>query len=241
MKLIKLIIGVLIIAAFPLKGISQVKKQVDKSKTPVGEKLVMKNLLDSFSYAEGLNIAGSMQHQGITQVNSSLMQKAIDDIFNNRTPLLTAEQANAKLQEQLQVFAAAKKAKEMDIFTSNKSRKEITSLPNGLQYEILKAGDPAGIKPGPSDTVVVDYVGTLIDGSEFDNSVKRGQPATFPVGGVIRGWTEILQLMKKGAKWKVYIPSELGYGERGSPPMIKPGATLIFEINLIDIKTSVKQ
>ena len=123
---------------------------------------------------------------------------------------------------------------------TNKSRKEVTTLANGLQYEILQAGDPNGIKPTAQDTVVVHYVGTLIDGTEFDNSVKRGEPATFPVGGVIKGWTQILQLMTKGAQWKVVIPSELAYGERGAGAQIPPGSVLVFEINLIDIKPAVK-
>jgi FKBP-type peptidyl-prolyl cis-trans isomerase FklB len=108
-------------------------------------------------------------------------------------------------------------------------------------YEVIKAGDPNGIKPRAIDTVEVDYIGTLTDGTEFDNSVKRGQPATFPLGGVIKGWTEILQLMTIGAHWKVYIPSELGYGERGAGGSIPPNATLIFEITLRDIKPAVSK
>ena len=114
-------------------------------------------------------------------------------------------------------------------------------MPNGLQYEVLTAGDPNGMKPTKEDTVVVHYVGTLIDGTEFDNSVKRGEPAQFPLGGVIKGWTEILQLMTVGSKWKVYIPSELGYGERGAGASIPPYSTLIFEIDLKNIKPAVKK
>ncbi len=113
-------------------------------------------------------------------------------------------------------------------------------MPNGLQYEVIKTGNPAGMKPQAVDTVVVNYIGTLTNGTEFDNSVKRGQAATFPLNGVIRGWTEILQLMPKGSHWKVYIPSELGYGEnppQGAP--IPPNAVLIFEITLEDIKSAI--
>jgi FKBP-type peptidyl-prolyl cis-trans isomerase FklB len=112
----------------------------------------------------------------------------------------------------------------------------VITLPNGLQYEILKAGDATARKPLATDTVVVNYKGTLVDGTEFDNSFTRGEPATFPVNGVIRGWTEILQLMPKGSHWKVFIPSELGYGDRGAGGAIPPGAALVFEIVLEDIK-----
>jgi FKBP-type peptidyl-prolyl cis-trans isomerase FklB len=109
-----------------------------------------------------------------------------------------------------------------------------------LQYEVLKSGQPGGAKPTAVDTVVVHYTGTFIDGKEFDSSVKSGQPITFKLTGVIRGWTEILQLMSIGDKWKVYIPSDLGYGDQGYSPTIPPGATLIFDIELVDIKPAVK-
>lgn len=125
----------------------------------------------------------------------------------------------------------------MKLLAKNKTRQGVTVLPNGLQYEIVKAGD--GPKPTEADTVVVHYTGTLIDGTEFDSSVKRGEPATFPLKGVIKGWTEILQLMPKGSKWKVYIPSDLAYGERAAGQLIKPGSTLIFDIDLIDIKPAI--
>jgi len=214
-------------------------------KTPVKvtpAKPVMKSLLDSFSYAAGLNIASSMKDQGINSLNNALLIKAIEDVFKNNTPLLTQEQANMTLQKQLQQFAQKKSAVEISkgkaFLDENKKRKEVITLPNGLQYEILKAGD--GAKPTAADTVVVNYIGKNVDGVEFDNSFKRGEPATFPVGGVIRGWTEILQLMPKGSQWKVFIPSDLGYGERGAGAAIPPGATLVFEITLLDIKPAVK-
>ncbi|MEY4703549.1 MAG: hypothetical protein RIR96_1446, partial [Bacteroidota bacterium] len=144
-----------------------------------------------------------------------------------------------KLQEFNQKKSAAQKEIGTAFLAENKKKPGVTTLPNGLQYEVMTAGDPNGQKPTAKDTVVVHYVGTLIDGKEFDNSVKRGEPATFPLGGVIRGWTEILQQMTVGAKWKVYIPSELGYGERGAGGQIPPHSTLIFEINLLGIKPAV--
>ncbi len=109
------------------------------------------------------------------------------------------------------------------------------TLPSGLQYEVIKSGK--GAKPALTDTVVTNYKGTLISGQEFDSSYKRGTPATFPVNGVIKGWTEALQLMKIGAKWKLYIPSNLAYGPRGAGPLIGPNSTLIFEIELLEIKS----
>ncbi len=225
-------------------SIAQVKKSpAPKSKTAATD-VVLKNAVDSFSYAAGLSIAGSMQQQGIDNINSAILSKALDDVLKKKPQLLTQEQATMTLQQKLQEYAKkkneAQKAKAETFFAENKKRKEVTALPNGLQYEVLKSGAAGGIKPAPVDTVVVDYVGTLIDGTEFDNSIKRGEPAEFPLNGVIKGWTEILQLMTKGDKWKVYIPSELGYGERGAGGSIPPNSTLIFEINLIDIKPATK-
>ena len=222
---------------------AQVKKPPVKNNPVVVSANPMKNLLDSFSYAAGLNIANNMKDQGITDINTALMMNAIEDVMKDKSKLLSPEQASMTLQQQLQAFtqkkSALQKVKAEAFLTANKARKGVIALPNGLQYEILKSGE-GGMKPTPADTVVVDYVGTLIDGTEFDNSVKRGEPATFPLGGVIKGWTEILQLMSKGDHWKVYIPSELGYGDRGAGSSIPPGATLVFEITLIDIKQAVK-
>jgi FKBP-type peptidyl-prolyl cis-trans isomerase FklB len=117
---------------------------------------------------------------------------------------------------------------------ANKTKEGVVTLPSGLQYKILKEG--TGPKPTPADSVVCNYRGTLIDGKEFDSSYKRGQPATFPVGQVIKGWTEALQLMPVGSKWQLFVPADLAYGDRGAGPDIGPGATLIFEVELISIK-----
>ena len=207
---------------------------------------LLKSGLDSFSYAVGLNIAASMKQQGVTSVNGTAMQKAIDDVLKNRTTLLTNEQANMTLQEKLQEYAMNKSNAEKEranlYLANNKKKPGVISLPNGLQYEVITAGDPNGMKPTPADTVVVHYSGKLIGETlPFDESYGRGEPASFPLNGVIRGWTEILQLMTKGAKWKVTIPSDLGYGDRGAGAAIPPGATLIFDIELLDIKPAVIQ
>jgi len=116
---------------------------------------------------------------------------------------------------------------------ANKSKPGVVTLPDGLQYKVLTPG--SGTQPTDKDTVTVNYAGTLIDGTEFDSSYKRGQPATFPVNGVIAGWTEALQLMKEGSTWELYIPASLAYGEQGAPPIIGPNETLIFKVNLIKV------
>jgi len=214
---------------------TSVKSNAEKSNTQD-----LKSGLDSMSYAIGINIATDLQQRGIEDLNLDMMRKGFEDVLKNKPQLLTKEQCGMTLQQKLQEFAQKKsmamRQNGIDFLNKNKERKEVISLPNGLQYEVLQAGEENGMKPKAVDTVVVHYVGTLIDGKEFDNSIKRGEPATFPLNGVIKGWTEILQLMTKGSKWKVYIPSELGYGDRGAGGSIPPGSVLIFEINLIDIK-----
>ena len=166
-------------------------------------KTILKNDLDSFSYSLGLSIGESLKQSGITKVNQQLLAKAMNEIFTNSKTMCTKEQANSILQQKLQAFTKkkgeAQKQEGKDFLAANKKRSGITELPNGLQYEVLKAGEANGAKPKVTDTVVVNYVGTLTNGKEFDNSIKRGAPATFPLNGVIRGWTEILQLMPKGA------------------------------------------
>jgi len=128
-----------------------------------------------------------------------------------------------------------KNKKDGDAFLAeNKGKEGVVALPSGLQYKILKAGD--GEKPKSTDTVVCNYRGTLLNGKEFDSSYKRGQPATFPVSGVIKGWTEALQLMPVGSKWQLFIPPDLAYGDRGAGNDIAPGATLIFEVELLSIQ-----
>ena len=206
---------------------------------------VFKNLNASFSYAAGMNIAESMQAQGITTLNQPLMLKAMQDVFNKKQLLLTPQQANMTLQEQLQIFAKKKadeQKKKNDAFlNANKLRKNVITLPDGLQYEVLAPGDSTGPKPLATDTVVVDYTGALMDGTEFNNSMKSGGPATFRVDRVIPAWTEALKLMNKGAHWKLFVPSELAYGARGNGPQIPPNSVLVFEVTLREIKPGPKE
>jgi FKBP-type peptidyl-prolyl cis-trans isomerase FklB len=218
----------------PVKQTAPVNKNAVEIKTPT----------DSFSYAIGLQAASFYKQQLGAEVNTELVKRAFDDVFNNKPLLLSPEVCNNTVQkkqqevqkQQQQVMSVqAQKEKETGkkFLEENKKRSGVTELPDGLQYEILKAG--TGEKPKATDTVKAHYVGTLIDGKEFDNSYKRGEPLEIPVSGVIQGWVEALQLMPVGSKWKLFIPSDLGYGDRGAGGAIPGGATLIFEIELIEI------
>jgi len=230
-------------AATILINVNAQKKSLPVKKTsPVVVKSnAFKNAVDSFSYAAGMNIAASLMQAGATKINSTLFAKALNDVYSKSKTDLTIEQAGMTLQQKLQEFTKKKtdtQKQESQIFLDkNRKRSGVIALANGLQYEVIKAGDPNGAKPKVIDTAVVNYIGTIANGTEFDNSFKRGKAASFALNGVIKGWTEILQLMTKGAHWKVYIPGDLAYGEyppQGSP--ITPNAMLIFEITLEDIK-----
>jgi FKBP-type peptidyl-prolyl cis-trans isomerase FklB len=227
------------------KKITTEKKPTQGATTTVNKNIpVILTSTDSFSYAIGLQAASYYKSQLGAAVNTSLVKRAFDDVFNNKQLLLTQEACNATVQRKLQevqkkqegaMSIQAQKEKETGkkFLEENKKRPGVVELPDGLQYEILKAG--TGEKPKATDTVKAHYAGTLIGGKEFDNSYKRGEPLTIPVSGVIQGWVEALQLMPVGSKWKLFIPSDLGYGDRGAGGAIPGGATLIFEIELLEI------
>ncbi len=217
------------------------KKATPKTKAVAAKPTValLKNSNDSFSYALGMNIANNLKQQGIDKISNAAMQKALDDVFAMKKPLLNDQQANMCIQQKLQENMSKKnevvRAKGKAFLETNKKRQGVVTLPSGLQYEVIMKGDMNSAKPRLQDTVVAHYRGTLIDGTPVDNSYDRGEPLTREVTGVISGWTEILQLMHIGDKWRVFIPSELGYGERGSGA-VPGGAALIFEMELIGIK-----
>lgn len=196
------------------------------------------NNMDSVSYSVGVLIAKNLKSQGVESIDAPSMTAAITDIFEGNALKISPEQANTifqqYMQKQSEKLNADKIAAGKTFLAENAKRPEVTVLPSGLQYEVLTAG--TGIKPTSSQKVTVHYEGTLIDGTVFDSSYKRGNPATFGVTQVIQGWVEGLQLMETGAKWKLYIPYDLAYGERGSPPQIKPFAALIFTVELISIE-----
>jgi FKBP-type peptidyl-prolyl cis-trans isomerase len=197
------------------------------------------------SYAIGMNWGTGLHRQAIDVDTASLLQGMKDGLAGGKT-LLTEDEARAalmQLQKEMQEKQQAKAAAEGDankkegeaFLAANKGKEGVVTLPSGLQYKILTPG--TGPKPTATDSVVCNYKGTLINGTEFDSSYKRGEPATFPVTGVIKGWTEALQLMPVGSKWQLFIPSDLAYGARGTPGgPIGPNATLIFEVELMSIK-----
>jgi FKBP-type peptidyl-prolyl cis-trans isomerase len=196
------------------------------------------------SYALGMNIAHMLRGQSI-EIDPAMFNKGLSDTYSGGKPLLTDEEAQTlitemqkdmrKKMEEVRAHAAEDNKKAGDAFLAeNKKAPGVVTLPSGLQYKVLKAGE--GKKPTLDDTVVCQYRGTSIDGKEFDSSYKRNEPATFPVKGVIKGWTEALQLMPVGSKWQLFIPPDLAYGERGAGANIGPNATLIFEVELVSIK-----
>ncbi|PDH46788.1 MAG: peptidylprolyl isomerase [Bacteroidetes bacterium MED-G20] len=195
------------------------------------------NEIDSVSYSLGVNIGENIKSQ-FPDIDLKNFELAIKDVLDDKKePKITAADAQKVIQDffkKQQAKASESIIEEGEKFLEdNKKRNNVITLESGLQYEILKSGE--GPKPSLEDQVTTHYHGTLIDGTVFDSSVERGQPATFPVGGVIKGWTEALQLMSVGSKWKLFVPYNLAYGERGAGPQIGPYTTLIFEVELIKI------
>jgi FKBP-type peptidyl-prolyl cis-trans isomerase FklB len=204
------------------------------------EKTVLKDQKDKVSYILGIDIGNNLKKQSIG-VNPKILARGIEDVLAGAKPLLTDQEIQetmAAFQKEMmarQAEVAKRNKTEGEVFLAENKKKEgVKTLPSGLQYKVIKAGK--GKKPKSTDTVTVHYRGTLIDGTEFDSSYKRGQPTSFRASGVIPGWTEALQLMEEGAKWQLFIPSNLAYGERGAGGVIGPNATLIFEVELISIQ-----
>jgi FKBP-type peptidyl-prolyl cis-trans isomerase FklB len=208
------------------------------------EAAVLKTQKDKVSYGIGMNIGKNLQRDSV-DVDVDLLSKGIKDAMSGGKTLMTEEEYRGTMtalqkdmmekQAEAARQLAEKNKKEGEAFLAENGKKEgVVTLPSGLQYKVLKSG--AGKIPKATDTVETNYRGTLIDGTEFDSSYKRGQAATFPVNGVIAGWTEALQKMKEGDKWQLFVPSNLAYGERGAGREIGPNATLIFEVELIAVK-----
>jgi FKBP-type peptidyl-prolyl cis-trans isomerase FklB len=231
-------------------------KKASGAKTSSSSTVVLKNQKDKLSYALGMNMGTNLQsnlHRDAIEVDSNLVVQGMKDAMAGGKLLMTEAEARAALtelqkdlmakqreamakQEEKMKAAAEPNKKEGEAFlTANKAKEGVVTLPSGLQYKVLSEGN--GPKPTGSDTVVCNYRGTLINGTEFDSSSKHGGPATFQVGRVIKGWTEALQLMSVGSKWQLFIPSDLAYGENGTPGGdIGPNSTLLFEVELISIQ-----
>ena len=214
--------------------------------------LALKTQKEKFSYALGMNTGERMAqglHDKSVPFDPAILARGLKDGLTGGKTLLTDAEAQAvltevqtelrKKQDEKKHAAGEANKKDGDAFlAANKGKEGVVTLPSGLQYKILTAGK--GPKPTADDSVVCNYRGTLINGTEFDSSYKRGEPATFPVGGVIKGWTEALQLMPVGSKWQLFVPSDLAYGERGPSPEIGPNSTLIFEVELLSIQDKSK-
>jgi FKBP-type peptidyl-prolyl cis-trans isomerase FklB len=200
--------------------------------------IVLKNGLDSLSYAIGILDATFFKQQGIDTLNYEALKQAVRDVIEGTDTLkMNPNMADQVLREKLQAAAMKKIQPTIDegekFLAENKKRKEVTTTETGLQYEIVTEG--TGATPSDTNTVKVHYTGTLINGKVFDSSRERGEPIEFPLNGVIRGWTEGVQRMKVGSRYKFYIPYQLAYGTQGSPPVIPGGAMLIFDVELLEI------
>lgn len=197
------------------------------------------NLKDKISYIIGRDMAANLQKQGIDVEAEAFVQGLKEAMAGKPSVLSQAEvqQAMMALQQEVsqkqQAKSSGNKKAGEDFLAENKNREGVKTLPSGLQYQVLQAGK--GKTPSKTDKVTTHYHGTLIDGTVFDSSYERGEPATFPVNGVIAGWTEALQLMQEGAKWRLFIPSNLAYGSRGAGSDIGPDSTLIFDVELISV------
>ena len=229
--------------ALLLASVTSVNAQAKKTPAPVKKPApvktttpALKSSIDSFSYAIGLSIANFYNEQGVGNINNAMVMQALNDAKAGK-PKLTDDQTNQVIIGYMQVKKGEKavvaKQQGKVFCMENKKNPGVVELPSGLQYQVIKEG--TGPKPTLTDKVRVHYHGTLIDGTIFDSSVDRGQPIEFNVNGVIPGWTEALQLMPVGSKWKLVIPSDLAYGDNQAGPAIKPGSTLLFDVELLDI------
>ncbi len=235
-------------AATPQKSPNTTTSEATASATPSQPASPFKDPKEKISYALGLNLGNLFKKQSV-EIEPALFLQGLKDALGGK-PLMTDDDVHAALtdlqnnlkakqQEKMKQQLEANKTEGDAFLAANKTKEGVVTLPSGLQYKILTAG--TGPKPTLGDTVVCNYKGTLINGTEFDSSYKTGQPATFPVGGVIKGWTEALQLMPVGSKWQLVIPPDMAYGERGAGSDIGPNATLIFEVELLSIQAKQQQ
>jgi FKBP-type peptidyl-prolyl cis-trans isomerase len=229
-------------AAAPAKKPATTAKKAPGKTTTA---LTLKTQKEKASYALGMKIGGDLRKQGVNAaIDPALAARGFKDALAGSKPLLSEDDersALTQLQNEVrqkqqanghEKGAAARKQGE-EFLAANKSKAGVVTLPSGLEYKILTEGN--GPKPTPGDTVTCNYRGTLLNGTEFDSSYKHGEPVSFPVGGVIKGWTEALQLMPVGSKWQLFIPPDMAYGDRGAGSDIGPGETLIFEVELLSI------
>jgi FKBP-type peptidyl-prolyl cis-trans isomerase FklB len=230
-----IILPVVLIASLSVNA--QQKKPATPAKKPAAAPAnPMKNLTDSASYVMGVSVGRFYQQQGVSSINATMLAKGINDVLQQKGLTLDDNQMNILMNRYMSIIQESKVkpviAAGEKFLAANKTKAGVKTTASGLQYEVITMG--TGPKPTAADSVTVNYVGTLLDGSEFDNSYKRGEPITFALGGVIRGWTEGLQLMPVGSKFKFYIPHQLGYGTHDQQ-QIPGGSVLVFEVELLGI------
>jgi FKBP-type peptidyl-prolyl cis-trans isomerase FklB len=215
--------------------LEKLKSEITELKKP--KVLNMEDPMVKISYSLGTLMASNVKAQGADSLDLEALSAGLKDVLQSKTLLVEQNEAMGLVQNYMQqaMMRKAEKAKAagQQFLADNKTKEGVITTASGLQYKVLQQG--SGKQPTAQDRVTVHYAGTLIDGTPFDSSIKRGQPATFGVSGVIRGWTEALQLMKEGDKWMLYIPYDLAYGERGSGAQIPPYSTLLFEVELIKV------
>jgi FKBP-type peptidyl-prolyl cis-trans isomerase FklB len=233
MKLKQLMLPAVVVAMMAASCNAQDKKKSDAS---------MKNEKDSISYGLGVSIGNNFKTSNLDSIDVDLLAKGMRDVFAGK-PAITQEEAdkaiNAFMMKREKVKGEENVAKGNAFLEENKKKPGVITTPSGLQYSVIKEG--TGAKPTLNDKITAHYHGTLTDGTVFDSSVDRGQPASFPVSGVIPGWTEALQMMAVGSKWKLVIPPNLAYGERGAGGKIAPNSVLVFEVELISIDQEEKK
>ncbi len=227
-------------AGKPSTAATQPKPESKAGSTPI----TLTTQKEKVSYAIGMQIGKNLTREGV-DIDTAVFLRGLVDVVTGSKPLLTEDEARnvisslqqemlAKREAEMKTLGEANKKEGESFLAENKKKEGVVTLPSGLQYKIVKQG--TGPKPVATDSVVCNYRGTLVNGKEFDSSYKRGQPAAFPVNGVIKGWTEVLQLMPVGSKYQIWVPSELAYGPRAGSPEIGPNATLVFDIELLEIK-----
>jgi FKBP-type peptidyl-prolyl cis-trans isomerase FklB len=235
----------LLLSAAVVVGVSGCNGDKEQAVAEAPKQPALQSDVEKFSYSVGVLMATDMKKKGITELNEVAMGTAIRDVIDGKPLQLTEDQMAAVLEQAAQKLmedrlakstAAAEKAKAAGeaYLAANKVKEGVVTLPSGIQYKVLTEG--SGEQPTLESTVVANYEGSLIDGTVFDSSYERGTPATFALGRVVKGWQEVLPLMQVGAKWQVAIPSELAYGETGAPPKIGGNETLLFDIELVEIK-----
>jgi FKBP-type peptidyl-prolyl cis-trans isomerase len=213
-------------------------KPAPSVKKSIPVKPVLSSGIDSFSYAIGMNVASFFKAQGVDTISTATFNLAIQDVLSGKKLLLDENTANMTVQQKIQEFMSRKLGKVKEegrvFLEENKKQPGVEVLPSGIQYKIITQG--TGVKPRLEDTIKVHYRGTTIDGQIFDDSYSRGEPIEFQLGGLIEGWKQTLVLMPAGSKWKLFIPSDYAYGDNGAGSKIPGGSTLVFELELLEVK-----